>query len=112
MDRARNIATKHFLESGAEYLLSFDNDAIPPANFAEFISLAIRDGKDFAVPRFHGIGVLKNEPESLTINWNPAVHPVRPGDIDEHGWLPLNSCGGHAMLHSSPRLRENCASVV
>lgn len=96
VDRARNYAAKLFLESGTDYLLEFDNDAIPPANFGEFVDLAIADNKHFAVPLFHGIGVL--EADSLTLNWNARVHPVRSGDINPHGWLELNSAGGHAML--------------
>lgn len=97
-DRALNLAVARFLDSDAEWFLTFDNDAAPLPNFADFISAAMRDGKLFAVPRFHGIRLPGADPLSPILTWNPLSNPVRSRDVDANGWLELNECGGHTML--------------
>lgn len=93
IEKARNGAVKDFLQSGAQWFLSLDNDACPPLNFLDFISAAIRDGKTLAVPQFHS----NNLP-------NVARHrPVRvwkavAGAQETGGWVELEAAGGHCVL--------------
>ena len=93
IEKARNISVANFLESGAQWFLSLDNDAVPPPNFLDFISAAVRDGKTLAVPQFHS----NNLPQVL--RHRPVLVWRREKDAQESdGWVELTGAGGHCIL--------------
>ena len=93
IEKARNGAAKDFLRSGAQWFLTFDNDAVPPPNFLDFISVAMRDGKTLAVPQFHS-NTLPNVPRHRPV----CVWRAVAGAQEAGGWLELEAAGGHCLL--------------